>query len=120
MADYKELKVWQISMDLVIATYNLLKKMPIDEKYGLIDQMRRAVVSVPSNIAEGQARGSKKEFRHFLNIANGSIAELETQLHICDRVGYLKQEELSPVFGLLDRTQKMIFRLLESLETHNA
>lgn len=80
MRDYKELTVWQDAMKLVEAVYLVIRRLPVEERFALADQMRRAVVSIPSNIAEGHDRHSNKEFRHFLLIAKGSAAELETQL----------------------------------------
>ena len=91
MSDYKNLKVWQESMDLVEDVYNSMKFLPKDENYVLSDQMRRAAVSIPSNIAEGQNRNTNKEFIQFLYIALGSASELETQLIICHRLGYIDQ-----------------------------
>ena len=90
MAHYKELTVWQKAMDLVVEVYCLVRKLPKEELYALSDQIRRAVVSIPSNIAEGQQRNSKNDFKHFLTIARGSNAEVETQLLICVRLTYLK------------------------------
>ncbi len=87
--DYKDLKAWQQSMDLVERIYELAKTLPKEETYALSDQLRRAVVSVPSNIAEGQNRNTNKEFIQFLYIALGSISEVETQLMICERLNYL-------------------------------
>ncbi|MCM8525147.1 MAG: four helix bundle protein [Lentisphaeraceae bacterium] len=89
MGDYKDLKVWQESMDLVEDIYRLVKVLPKEENYALSDQMRRAAVSIPSNIAEGQNRNTHKEFVQFLYIALGSASELETQLLICQRLGYV-------------------------------
>lgn len=88
MNRYKDLIVWQKAMELVVLVYAFVKNLPREELYGLSDQMRRAVVSVPSNIAEGYMRGSKKEFSHFLTIAMGSCAELETQIELCKRLGF--------------------------------
>ena len=83
---HRKLDVWRTSMDLATAIYSLTKQLPGSERFGLVTQMRRAVVSVPSNIAEGAARGSSAEFSRFLMIARGSIAELETQLELVQRL----------------------------------
>ena len=83
---HKDLDVWKRSMDLVTEVYKLTQKWPVEEKFGLTSQLRRAVVSIPSNIAEGAARGSTADFSRFLNIAQGSLAEVETQLEIARRV----------------------------------
>jgi four helix bundle protein len=88
---YEDLIVWQKAMDLVVEVYKILKLMPNDELYALSDQMKRAAVSIPSNIAEGQERNTTKDFVKFLHIAKGSKAELETQLLICVRLNYLTQ-----------------------------
>ena len=92
MSSYKELIVWQKSIQLVIDIYKLTKIFPKEETYGLSSQMQRAVVSIPSNIAEGNDRNSSKEFSQFLRIARGSLAELETQIIISEKIGYTNQE----------------------------
>ena len=112
---HKDLIVWQKSMDLVEMIYRLIKKLPGDEKYSLSDQMRRAAVSIPSNIAEGKSRNSKREYKWFIGVAKGSLAELETQLLICERIGYLKKEDLNEVMRLLDEVSKMLVKLSISL-----
>src|SRR5436305_7707459 len=86
--NYQDLIVWQRAMDLVVAVYRFTAALPKQETYGLVSQMRRASVSIPSNIAEGQGRGGSPEFVRFLHIAHGSLRELETQVFICDRLGY--------------------------------
>ncbi|WP_456379343.1 four helix bundle protein [Lutibacter sp.] len=91
MKTHKDLIVWNKSIDLVIETYKLSSNFPSDEKFGLTSQMRRAAVSVPSNIAEGAARNSTKEYIRFLYIALGSLSELETQFLIANRLGYLSE-----------------------------
>jgi four helix bundle protein len=88
---YKDLIVWQKAMDLTEMVYQATKAFPREELYGLTNQVRRAAVSIPSNIAEGQARQSTAEFRNFLSLARGSLAEVETQLMIAQRLGYLTQ-----------------------------
>ena len=87
--DHKELDVWKNSMDLVVDIYQLMNQLPKSEQYGLISQIQRSAISIPSNIAEGCGRKSEKETYRFLSIALGSLAELETQLIIAERVGYL-------------------------------
>jgi len=83
VSNYRDLIVWQKAMDLTVEIYRIAKKLPKEELFSLSDQMRRAAVSIPSNIAEGNGRQTKGEFQHFLRIAKGSAAELETQLLIC-------------------------------------
>ena len=92
---HKDLVVWQKSMDLVVLVYKLLDKLSKDERFALSDQIRRSVISIPSNIAEGKSRNSIREYKQFVGTAKGSVAELETQLLICERIGYLKKEEIS-------------------------
>jgi four helix bundle protein len=89
---YKDLIAWQKAMKLVKAVYQVTQSFPREERYGLTNQLRRAAVSVPSNIAEGQARFSQKEFRHFLSQARGSLVEIETQLLISEDLGYLPEK----------------------------
>ena len=90
---HKDLEVWKKSMDLVEDVYKLMKQLPENEKYGLISQIKRSSISIPSNIAEGAARGSTKEFIRFLDIASGSLSELETQLLLLERLGFCSTEE---------------------------
>ncbi len=119
MNRYKELRVWQKSMDLVVEVYTLTKGFPDSEKFGLVSQINRSAVSVPSNIAEGSGRNSSKEFYHFLGIAKGSVAEMETQIEIAIRL------DLSPNYNydeLLELTQyvgKMISKLQSSIKNSN-
>ena len=112
---YKDLIVWQKSIMLTKEIYKLVKKLPKEEIYALSDQMRRAVVSIPSNIAEGQARNSTKEFINFLSIARGSKAELETQLIICQELNYMNEAEIQPILDLLEEIGKMITALIKIL-----
>ena len=90
---YQDLIVWQKAMDLVTEIYRITKNFPKEEIYGLTNQMRRAAISIPSNIAEGHARKSRAEYIRFLSIAQGSRAELETQILIAVRLGYLADDE---------------------------
>lgn len=90
MRKHQQLRAWQQAMDLVELVYRETAMLPDDERFGLVSQMRRAAVSVPSNIAEGAARGSTKDFTRFLMMARGSLSELETQLLIAQRLGYIQ------------------------------
>jgi four helix bundle protein len=113
--NYRDLIAWQRAMDLVEATYTASATFPRDEMYGLTQQLRRSVVSVPSNIAEGQGRGSIREFAQFLTIAHGSLREAETQILIAQRLRYLETstaEQLDEVCGEVGR---LINGLLRSL-----
>jgi four helix bundle protein len=105
---FRDLEVWKLSIELAKELYCLTSKFPPAENFGLTNQIRRAAVSIPSNIAEGQGRNSPKEFRQFLSIGLGSLAELETQLILGNEIGYLTLEELNPVLSTLDRLRKMI------------
>ena len=105
---FKDLVVWQKAMDLSVAVYQITKNFPKEEIFGLTSQMRRASVSIASNIAEGEGRKSKREFAHFLGIALGSKAELETQMLLCEKVGLLKGDVLQKVQSLLNEVGKML------------
>lgn len=115
LQSYKEFVVWQKSMDLAEEVYNLTRRLPKSETYTLSDQMRRAVISIPSNIAEGQGRNSTKEFIKFLAIARGSQCELETQLQLCIRFKYLTTEEVEKAFLLCEEISKMLNSLIKKL-----
>lgn len=114
---YKELIVWQKAVDLAEAVYVLTRSFPKEEIYGLTSQMRRAAVAIPSNIAEGWARKSTKEYIQFLSVANGSAAELETQLILSQRLGYSKGEPYKRVARLLLEVQKLLPSIIKSLKT---
>jgi four helix bundle protein len=116
MADsYKELIVWQRSMELVEEIYVLTRLFPKEEVYGIISQMRRAAVSIPSNIAEGRQRGTRKELRQFFLIAYGSAGELETQLEICKRLGFCDLYKYEKSDILLSETMKMLNKMIKTL-----
>lgn len=112
MASYKELIVWQKSMDLCIKVYKTTENYPKNEQYGLTLQSRKCSVSIPSNIAEGQRRGHKAEFVQFLRISYGSAAELETQLIIALKIGYLSQEKFDELNNLLQEILSMLYKLI--------
>ena len=112
---YKDLVVWQKSMELVVNVYRLTLKLPQDERRGLISQMRAAAVSVPSNIAEGYGRQAKGEYRHHLSISRGSLLELETQLLVCEKVGYLENLQTQQVLGEIQLISKMLGSLINKL-----
>jgi len=116
MHHYQELKIWQKSMDLTPLVYALIKELPDNERFALSSQMRRCMISIPSNIAEGSGRNSQKEFRQFLYIANGSLYELETQLLICDRLGYLEKSQYILIQEKIVELKKMIMSLIKSIK----
>ena len=113
---YKELIVWQKSMDLVESVYTLTKLLPSDERFSLTDQMRGAVVSIPSNIAEGHGRQTEKEYKQFLSIAKGSVSEIETQLLICVRLKYLTNQQTESVLAVCDEIRRMLTKIITSFQ----
>ena len=113
---YKDLIVWQKSVELAIAIYKLTEKFPKTEIYGLMSQMRRAAISIPSNIAEGRKRGSIKDFRQFLIIAYSSSAELETQLEIVKKLPFGKSLDYSKIDSLLLEVMKMLNKILSKFK----
>jgi four helix bundle protein len=113
---YKDLVAWQKSMDLVTAVYRVSQGFPKEEIFGLVSQIRRAAVSVPSNIAEGHARTSKKEFQYFLSNARGSLAELETQLTIAHQLAYINDTGMGQLIIRLGEVGRILNGLLASLK----
>lgn len=113
---YKDLIVWQKAMRVVYLIYELTDKFPKEEQFGLRSQMTRAAISIPSNIAEGYRRGSKGEYLQFLNIANGSAAELETQLEIVKSIKKFNQLDIQPVYDLLLEVLKMLGSIIIKLK----
>ena len=118
-SSFQGLIVWQKAMDLTAVIYKLVKQLPKEELYSLSDQMRRAVVSIPCNIAEGHDKNKKNEFIQFLTISRGSKAELETQLFICVKVGYLMETDIIEAINLLEEVGKMLTALINKLKTNN-
>jgi len=107
----QRLKVWQKSMDLVETSYKLSARLPLDERFGLISQIRRAATSVPANIAEGFGRWNAKDFARFAAIASGSLRELETHLIIVQRLGYLDKAAVDSALHLADDLSRMLYRM---------
>ena len=112
---YRELVVWQKAMDLVQEVYEITRRFPKEEVFGLTSQVRRAAVSIRSNIAEGQSRG-RREFIHFLSIAKGSLSEVETQIAIALRLGYVKAADTARLDGLAAEVGKLLNGLSRSIE----
>jgi four helix bundle protein len=108
---HKKLDVWKLSMVLARAIYRLTADYPTEERFGLVSQMRRAAAGVPSNIAEGAARDSANEFRHFLSIARSSLSELDTQLDLSRDLGFVTEQSRSEIDPLLTRIDKMLYAL---------
>ncbi len=113
---YQELLVWQKAMDLTVAIYEATSNFPKEELFGLVSQMRRAAVSIASNIAEGEGRKSKNEFAHFIGISLGSKAELETQLILCNRINLIEETVAKPLLTDLDEIGKMLTTLRRTLK----
>jgi four helix bundle protein len=114
---YRDLQVWQKSMELTESVYHLTRSFPREEMFGLTSQLRRCAVSIPSNIAEGQGRLNTREFRQFLGIARGSVWEVQTQLEIARRLGMGDPHSLDNAIGLSHEIGKMIFTILGKLKT---
>ena len=106
--DHKDLIVWQKAMELVTEVYKMVKLLPKEETYALSDQMRRAAVSIPSNIAEGYSRKTDKELLQFLYIARGSKAELETQISIALNLNYFEEQNVAKAIGLCSETRRLL------------
>jgi len=119
LKSYKDLLVWQKSLGMVKLIYELTRGFPQDERFGLVTQMRRAAVSVPSNIAEGQSRHTPGEFIQFISHAEGSLAELDTQLLIAIELGFCTQSQAEGLVSLVDELQKMLNGLRQKLATRH-
>src|SRR5262249_53961729 len=117
IGSYRELRVWQLALDIVIEVYRVTRAFPAEEKFGLIAQLRRAAVAISSNIAEGRSRLGAAEFRHFVSIARGSVAQVETQLAVAVALGYVEAHEITTVLAQLDELSKMLFGLYRRLTT---
>lgn len=113
---HEKLEVWRKAVDFVVAVYKATEPFPREEKFGLVSQLRRAAVSVPANIAEGAARVSVKEFLHFISNAQGSASEVETELFIAHRLGYLPESEHTRLRSTLDETGRMMAGLSRRLK----
>ncbi|WP_339694867.1 four helix bundle protein [uncultured Roseivirga sp.] len=115
MNNYKELRVWQSSVDFAVDVYKSTEELPTDERFGLTSQIRRSVVSISSNIAEGAGRNTSGEFNQFSGIAYGSSCELETQLIIANRLKFLNNDSFGKLELEVDKIQKMIYSLKKSI-----
>jgi four helix bundle protein len=112
---YSDLTVWKIALDLVVEIYSVSRRFPADERFGLTSQIRRAAVSIAANIAEGHSRSSRREYRHFASIARGSVAELETELAIAERLQYVAAADLSLAREYADHVGRMLSNLRRRL-----
>jgi four helix bundle protein len=111
---HKKLDVWKLSMDLVLGIYKTTNKFPKEERYCLTDQLRRSVISIPSNIAEGAGRQTEKEFINFLHIAQDSLSELDIQLEIAKRLKYIDERSWKDIDEIMVRVDKMLTGLIKS------
>lgn len=116
MQSHENLTLWQKAVELSVATYKLTEKFPVREIYGLTSQIRRAAVSIPSNIAEGRRRGTDADFSHFLRIAHGSLAELETQLLIAKKLSFCSAKEYEDVRAQTTPIGKMLHAMIKKLQ----
>ncbi|HZO20474.1 MAG TPA: four helix bundle protein [Gemmatimonadaceae bacterium] len=114
---YRDLHVWQLGVRLVLESYKVGQRLPMDERFGLTSQMRRAAVSVPANIAEGHGRNSRGDYRHHVWMALGSLRELETLFAIMSELKYIDDKSLEVVQGLCDELGRMLTRLAKRLES---
>ena len=112
---HKKLEAWKQSMELAIEVYGATNAFPSQETYGLMNQIRRAAVSIPSNVAEGAARQTKREFSNYLHIAQGSLSELDTQIELARRLNYLDEKVQNAFDERMERIDKMITGLIRHL-----
>ena len=117
MSDFRNLEIWKRGIELTKEIYEITKGFPKSEKFGLSSQIQRAMVSVPSNIAEGASRQYKKEFIHFLYQARGSLCEVITQLEIAHLIGYINEETKSAISNRMEELLKMLNSMIKSLRT---
>lgn len=113
--NYRQLKVWQVGMEIAKATYLLAAELPDSEKFGLVSQIRRSAVSIPSNIAEGTSRSSNKDFKRFLEIALGSCYELQTQLLLIQELGMGNEAQIADCLKLTEDNQRMLFGFIKTI-----
>ena len=116
MRDYKKLAVWSKAHELILMVYRLTREFPQEEHYGLTSQMRRAAISIPSNIAEGYGRGSDKDFARFLHIASGSNCELDNQIPLAGELGYAIPIDINRIHSACEEVRRMLAGLLNRLE----
>jgi len=119
MKNFKELKIWQKGIELVALVYTITTTFPEEEKYGLSAQMRRAAVSIPSNIAEGHLRKTAKDFKQFLSIARGSCAELETQIIIAHKLGFIQDDDFNKLSPKVEELSKMLSSFYSKINSNS-
>jgi four helix bundle protein len=116
MKDFKRLLIWQKAMDVIGSVYKIIGKFPSEEKYGLRSQITRCAVSIAANIAEGSARSSQKEYKHYCKIALGSSYELETHVLIIEKLGWLLESEIKELLKLIEEEQRMLSSFIDKLK----
>jgi four helix bundle protein len=117
---YRDLEVWQLSMQLVERVFKMTGRLPDEQRFGLASQMQRAVISIPSNIAEGHAKRLGKDYPRHLRIAAGSVAELETQIELCVRLGFLNREDIRQAWNDSQSIAKMLSRLIQRVSSKSS
>src|SRR4051812_41334544 len=117
MRPHESLEVWQKAVEFVVQIYDKTKQLPPDERFGLTSQIRRAAVSIPANIAEGAARTTAKEFHHFVAVAQGSCSEVETELLIAEKLGYLSADTCAELKTVADSIGRMLVGLFKHLKS---
>ncbi len=115
ISSYQDLDVWKLSRQLVKAVYEATKNFPREDRYEIVSQMRRAAISIPSNIAEGHARPGRNDFANFISIALGSAAELQTQVILSEDLGYLTQDASNTLLNMIQSIQRMLHRLHQAV-----
>src|SRR5262245_31773945 len=118
IVSYRDLDAWQAGMELTVLSYEVARRLPDEERYGLSSQIRRAAVSIPSNVAEGQSCGEDGRYIHHVRTALGSIGELSTELEMMLRLKFASEGDLAAVLGQLTRTRQLLFGLLRTLRKH--
>jgi len=116
MNQFKKLRAWEEAIDIAVVIYEVTKSFPDSEKFGIISQMRRCVISISSNIAEGAGRNNPGEFYHFLGIALGSAAELESQIFVSQKLKFCRKKDSEEIIDKLNHIQNMIFKLQQSVK----
>jgi four helix bundle protein len=116
LSSYRDLLVWQKAMELVVETYRFSSRFPKEERYGLTSQLRRAGISIPSNIAEGYGRASRKEYLQFLYVGQGSLKEAETQIILAEMLGYVSKDATEPLLGKAALVGKLLGGLIRALQ----
>lgn len=112
---HRDLKVWQSAMTMVEQVYELAKRLPDTERYGLVSQMTRSAVSVPANIAEGHARGTRRDYAQFISVSRGSLMETETYVHLTVRLGFTSRDDVQSLLALISEISKMLTALRNRL-----